>query len=324
MARTDNPLAPLTLVVGEESLLVDRAIGKITAAARETDPDADVRQLTPDSVGSGELADLAQPSLFGGLRVVVVRSAQDLGKDATSVLLGYLSAPVDDMTLVVAHAGGKKGAKLLEAAKKAGARTVNCPKITKYRERMDFIRAEVHGAGRVITEEAARSLLEAVGNDVRELANACSQLVADTAGAIDEDAVSRYHRGNAEASGFTVADCAVEGRAGDALEQLRWALEIDVHPVLVTSALAQGLRAIAKVAGASRDSSDAALASELGMPPWKVKRVRQQQLRGWTPEGISRALRAVAETDAEVKGGAADAEYALERAVLTIAAARGR
>lgn len=323
MAPSDDPLVPVTVIVGEEEFLADRAVSTVIAAARERDPDTEVRQLHADGVTAGVLPELVQPTLFGTYRVVVVRSVQDLDKQAAGELATYLSHPGSDMTVVLTHAGGKKGAKILETAESAGARRVNCPKVTKPRERLDFIRGEIHGAGRTITEEAARSLLDAVGGDLRELANACSQLVADTTGAIDPDTVARYHRGRVEVSGFTVADRAVEGRSGDALEQLRWALQAGVSPVLITSALAQGLRAIAKVGGASGTGSGSELARELGMPAWKVDRVRQQ-LRGWTPEGISSALQSVAEADAQVKGGGADAEYALERAVLAITTARQR
>ncbi|MGV9572318.1 hypothetical protein ACWDRX_23495, partial [Streptomyces nigra] len=51
----------------------------------------------------------------------------------------------------------------------------------------------------------------------------------------------------------------------------------------------------------------------------------RQQMRGWTPDGVAVALRAVAEADAGVKGGGDDPGYALEKAVVTIArAARSR
>ena len=62
-----------------------------------------------------------------------------------------------------------------------------------------------------MSDGAARTLIDAVGNDLRELAAAVSQLVADTPGPIDESAVRRYYSGRAEATSFTVADCAVEG-----------------------------------------------------------------------------------------------------------------
>jgi DNA polymerase-3 subunit delta len=134
--------------------------------------------------------------------------------------------------------------------------------------------------------------------------------------------VARYYRGRAEANGFAVADRAVEGRLGEALEQLRWALAVGVAPVLIASALAQGVRALAKVGTAtSRGLSGAALAREVALPPWKIDRVKGQ-LRGWRPEGVAAAVHAVAEADAAVKGGGTDAAYALEKAILAIVAAR--
>jgi DNA polymerase-3 subunit delta len=309
-------------VVGDEELLVDRAIADVVAAARARETEAEVHEMTPATLAPGGLAELTSPSLFGGGRVVVLRSAQDYGKDLVAEIGRYAADPADDIDLVVVHAGGAKGKALLEALTKAGARKITCQKITRPGERVAFVRAEVRRAGGTIGEDAARSLLDAVGTNLRELASACSQLVADTGGRVGDDTVARYHRGRAEVSGFTVADRAVEGKLAEALEQLRWALATGVAPVLITSALAQGVRSLAKVGGAPRGLHGAGLAKELGMPPWKVDRVRQQ-LRGWAPEGVAWALQVVAETDAQVKGGGADAAYALEKAVGQIVAAHG-
>lgn len=313
--------APVTLITGDEELLVDRAVRDIVTAVRARDPETEVHDLAGGDVARHALAELTSPSLFGGGRVVIIRSAQDLSKDVVAEVTAYAAEPADDIALVLVHAGGNKGRALLTALTKAGVPKVTCSKITKMGERIDFIRGEVRRAGRTISEDAARTLLDAVGNDLRELAAACSQLVADTDGPIDDAAVARYHRGRAEVSGFTVADRAIEGRLASALEQLRWALATGVSPVLITSALAQGLRSLAKVGGAPRGLRGAGLAKELGMPPWKIDRVRQQ-LRGWSPEGVARALGVVAETDAQVKGGGADPAYALEKAVADIVAAR--
>ncbi|MQA85947.1 MAG: DNA polymerase III subunit delta [Streptosporangiales bacterium] len=311
----------LVLVVGEEDLLVDRAVADAVGTAREADPEADVHEVFGGSLAPGELAELAAPSLFGGRRVIVIRSAQDVAKGVLGEVTGYAKGLPPDVALVLVHAGGAKGKSLLDAVTQAGAHVITCPKVSKPSERVNFIRAEVRRAGGTITEDAARTLLDAVGNDLRELAGACGQLVSDTAGVVDGAAVARYHRGRAEVSGFTVADRAVEGRSADALEQLRWALTTGVSPVLITSALAQGLRSLSKVGSAPRNLRGPALARELGMPAWKVDRVRQQ-LRGWTGEGVARALKAVAEADAQVKGGGADPAYALERAIMEIAEAR--
>jgi len=133
--------------------------------------------------------------------------------------------------------------------------------------------------------------------------------------------VARYYRGRAEATGFSVADHAVEGRLNEALEQLRWALATGTSPVLITSALATGVRLLGRVGAAPRTANPNALAAEVGAPPWKIDRVRQQ-LRGWHPDGVAAALQAVAEADAQVKGGGVSPEYALERAIRQIVAYR--
>ncbi|MEU6930560.1 DNA polymerase III subunit delta [Streptomyces sp. NPDC046385] len=316
---TEDLLTPVTLAVGQEDLLLDRAVREVVAAARAADADTDVRDLMPEQLQPGALAELTSPSLFSERKVLVMRNAQDLPAETIKEIKAYLDAPAEEITLVVLHPGGAKGKGLLDAVRKAGAREVACPKTTKPAERLTFVRQEFRALGRSATPEACQVLVDAIGSDLRELAAAAAQLTADVDGTIDEAVVGRYYTGRAEASSFTVADRAVEGRAAEALEALRWSLSTGVAPVLITSALAQGVRAIGKLSSA-RGGRPADLARELGMPPWKIDRVRQQ-MRGWTPDGVSVALRAVAEADAGVKGGGDDPEYALEKAVVTIARA---
>jgi len=186
---------------------------------------------------------------------------------------------------------------------------------------MDFVRREFRAAGRAVDDGGVRALIDALGSDLREIASACAQLAADTTGVIDQSVVARYYRGRAEASGFSVADRAVEGRLSDALELLRWALAVGVAPVLISSGLAQGVRLLGRVSGAPKGQGSAELAAEVGAPPWKIDRVRQQ-LRGWEPDGIARALSAVAEADAQVKGEGTSPGYALEVAIRTIVSCR--
>jgi DNA polymerase-3 subunit delta len=186
---------------------------------------------------------------------------------------------------------------------------------------MDFLRGEFRQAGRKADDAGLRALLDAVGNDLRDLAAACSQLAADTTGVVNQAVVARYYHGRAEATGFSVADKACEGSLADALELLRWALATGTSPVLISSALAQGLRTLGLVGSVGRGLSANALAGDLGMPPWKIDKARQQ-LRGWTSEGLARAHAAVAEADVQVKGEGASAGYALERAISTIVACR--
>lgn len=318
MATRDDPLAPLTLVTGGEELLVDRAVAEVVAAARKRDPGVEVHELSTADLEPGRLTELASPSLFGEPRVLAVRGGETMGKDLTAELTELLQQAADDVTIVLVHAGGNRGKAVLELANGANARRVECQPLKRQADRLKFVAAEVRRLGSTLTDDGARALIDAVGADLRELAQACSQLVADSGDPrIDANVVARYYTGRAEATSFTVADRALEGRAADALEQLRWAMAVGVAPVLVTGALAQSVRSLVQVraAGAKRPAD---LAKELGMPPWKVDRVRKQ-LRGWTDDAIARAIHAIAEADAQVKGEAADPSYALERAVVTIA-----
>jgi DNA polymerase III subunit delta len=313
--------APVTLIVGEEEFLVDRAVRELVAAAAADD----VHDLEGAALSPGELESLTSPSLFGGGSVVVIRAVQNAVKEAAADLTRYLKAPAADVTLILTHAGGAKGKDLLAAARAAArtgtARIVECPKVTRFAERLEFIRSEFRRAGQRADDGAARALLDAVGSDLRELAAACGQLAADTEGPVTEAAVSTYYRGRAEATGFSVADRAVEGHLAQAVEQLRWALATGVSPVLINSALASGVRLLGRVGTAPRNVSSNALAAEVGAPPWKIDRVKQQ-LRGWHPAGIAVAMAAVAEADAQVKGEGVSAAYALERAIRRIVAAR--
>ena len=109
---------------------------------------------------------------------------------------------------------------------------------------------------------------------MRELASACSQLVADTTGVIDEDLVTRYHGGKVEATGFRVADAAVAGQPGEALRLLRHAIATGVDPVPIVAVLAQQLRQLVKVGAAGRGRS-ADIARDLGMAPWQVDKARR-------------------------------------------------
>lgn len=335
--------APVRLVVGDEELLVERAVARVVAAARDADPAVEVQRLAASEITAGVLAELVSPSLFAESRVVVLEAAQDANAEVTTLLTDYARAPTEAVSLVVVHHGGGKakgraraktatsapgkparGEALLEALRAAGAAETSASSLSDD-QRADFVRAEVRAAGGRITGEALGLLMDAVGSDLRDLAAAASQLAADSGGQVDADAVRRYHRGRAEVTGFAVAERAVTGDRTGALEALRWALETGVAHVLVADALADAVRTVARVSAAGRGGGRGnpyEMASALKMPPWKVKRA-QGQVRGWTGEGLTRAMGVVADVNADVKGAAADPSYALERAVEAIVVARG-
>lgn len=315
-------LVPVTLVVGPEALLAERAVRAVVQAARAADAEADVSEVAGTELSLGSLAEHLSPSLFAATRVLVVHNVHDVDDRVGSALVQQVTAPVEGIHLVAVHPGGVKSKKLVDAMRKAGARVVAAERITKPDDLVGFVRLEVRSTGGRLDEGAARQLVEAVGGDLRGLASAAAQLVADAPeGVVDSGVVATYFEGRAEVKGWVVADRAVEGRTAESVEQLRWALETGTDPVLITGALATALRSLARLADAPRGVRDGDLARDIGVPPWKV-RVLRGQLRGWSPGGLARAIRAVAAADLEVKGGGNDSTLALTKALVEIGTAR--
>lgn len=310
------PTSRLRVVSGEEELLRSRAVAAVRSAVRERHEDVEVHELAALGLPVGQLADVLAPSLFGGHRLVVVTGVHEAAGALADALVAYAKDPDPEITLVIVHSGGKRNEALVKAFVAAGSAVDDCPKVSSVGDRAAFVRNEVRTFGGRITVDAVTALVEAIGADLRQLSAAAGQLVSDFGGTIDADAVARFHRGQAEVTGFTVAERVLVGDRRGSLEMLRWALQRGVAHVLIADALADGVRTAARVAALS-STNPGELARTLKMPPWKVKKA-QAQSRGWSIDGLQQAIGVAAELNADVKGAAASADYALERAVRRI------
>jgi DNA polymerase-3 subunit delta len=319
-AAPPAPTSRLRAVVGEEELLRSRAVAAVRAAVLQRHPDAEVHELAALGLPVGQLADVLAPSLFGEHRLVVVTGVHEAAGALVDALTSYVKDPDPELTLVVVHHGGKRNEALLKTLTAAGAAVDECARISSPGDRVAFVRNEVRAAGGRITPEAVTALVDAVGADLRALSSAATQLVADFGGVIDDEAVARFHRGQAEVTGFTVAERVLVGDRTGSLEMVRWALDRGVAHVLIADAIADGIRTAARVTSLNTNNTGD-LARALKLPPWKVKKA-QAQARGWSIEGLQQAIGVAAELNADVKGVAASADYALERAVRRIVAIR--
>lgn len=320
--RAADVLGRITLVTGPEEFLNERTVVGVRAAVRAHDADAEFSEAQGGDLSLATLGELAAPSLFSTTRCVVVRKVEDLPAESVDGLLDYAAAPAEDIALVLVHSGGQKGSGVLNKLRKLGPVEEVKSQPIKGAEFPRFVSAEVRRHGARIDDEAAGFLVQAVGQDLRSLAAASDQLVNDFPGeTLDRSRVERYFGGRAEAKSFVAADHAFSGDRVAALEELRWALEGGTPPVLITSAFAGSARGLAKVISAPRGLRDADLAREAGVPPWKLRTLRQQ-VRGWSPSGLGQAIRAVAKADADIKGAAHDPAYTLERMVLNVTGLR--
>jgi DNA polymerase III subunit delta len=322
--QPQDVLGRLTLVTGPEEFLGERAIADVRAAVRTHDPEAELSETMAASLTMAELGDLASPSLFSTTRCIVVRGLENLPEESAPGLLDYAATPAEDVALVLAHGGGPKGSGLLTKLRKLGTVTeVKSVPLTA-REFPGFVVNELRSRKVRIDPDAADLLIQAVGQDLRSLSAAASQLANDFEGQpLTVDMVKKYFGGRAEAKSFAVADHTLYGHAAKALEELRWALDRGTAPVLVTSAMAGGLRSLAKFMSAPRGMRNNDLMREVGVPGWKLDTLRRQS-HGWDVDGVGRAIRTVARADADIKGQASDPSYALEKMVLDIVRARPR
>lgn len=320
--------APVVLVTGTESLLAERVVERVRRLARQQHPEVELVALDATGYQPGQLLTATSASLFAEPRLVVAEGVEQSTDAFITDAIGYLDDLQDDVVLVLRHGGGQRGKKLLDAVRaNAAATVVDCPPVKKDSDKLDFVVAEFRAAGRKIAPLAARTLLDAVGQDLRELAAACAQLmsdVVDPAGkplTVEAEDVDRYYGGRAEVTGFKVADATVAGQCELALGLVRQAVAAGVDPVPLVAVIAAKVRSLVKVQAAGRGRS-ADLARDLGMAPWQVDQARRQ-LNGWTPDALATSLVALAEADTAVKGGGKDPVYAIEKAVVTITAARG-
>jgi DNA polymerase-3 subunit delta len=310
--------APIVLVSGTETFLAERAIRQLRDFLKLEDPSLEISDVLADSYAPGELLTMASPSLFGEPRLIRVTNVEKCSDTFLAEALDYLENPADDTYVVLRHAGGVRGKKLLDTIRSGlgGGIEIVCAELKKDTDRHDFAAAEFRTAGKRVSGSALRALVAAFSGDLAELSAACQQLIADSTAEVTETTVDRYYGGRVEANAFKVADAAIAGKYGDALVILRHALTSGADPVPVVAAFAMKIRTMAKVYGARGGSGQ--LAGQLGLAPWQVERA-QRDLRGWTDEGLGRCIVALAEADAAVKGAERDPVFALERLIGVIA-----
>jgi DNA polymerase-3 subunit delta len=311
----------MTLVAGPEQFLSERAVADLLARARHDDPDTDVTRLDAADTTPAELSETLSPSLFAASRATVVSGIDQCSDELAAELERLAESPPDGAVLVLVHPGGNKGKRLLDSLRKRSVPEVRCDAVKRADDVLDFVAREAKAHRGRIDRDAAVRLVDVLGGDLRGLASMTEQLVADGEGHVSSELVGSYVDGRADVKGWAVADLTITGQTSRALAELRWALAGGTDAVLVIGALAGSLRNLIRLAAIPRGYREVDIARDLEVPSWKV-RILRGQLRGWTTDGLARALQAVARADLDIKGGSSDHALALSAAVLAVIEAR--
>jgi DNA polymerase-3 subunit delta len=291
------------VLVGEEEFLVTRAVEQITAAVRADEPDAAVTERPGSAVTAGELAELLTPSLFAETAVLVIHSGQDVPAASLPVLQAFLADPTPGSLLVLHHSGGAKGKAVLNAAAAVAGARIECARLTRSEERIDFVRAEARRNGATIAADAAACA--AVCADLRELATVAPS--CRSTWGID----ARPWRPHGVALRFPDS-----GRGPGVIDvPVRWRTcagrARGSGHVIIADALADGVRSIVRVSSAGSGPANS-IAARLGMPPWIAAPQSQARLdRGGSGARAERGRR----PQRRREGQRRRPDYALERAV---------
>lgn len=316
--------------------MVDRAVAACVADIRKVAPAADrVRVDASSDEAANDLRYACAPTLFGEDIIVMITSLQSADESFMPALQEVLADQPDNVWLVVHHDGTAGGKKFLDLLRGAGAQEVECLAVKKGKRAIEVITKEFARHRRRATSDAVNVLYEAVGHDMPMLFAAVSQLVADVPeDPITEEHVREYFAGVADVAGWQIAEHVWNRLPAQALESVRHAAatgndsSVGVMSVL---AMASGLRDIIRVGGMGPGASEADVARELGLPPWKVGTLKRQWSR-WSGDQrrLAEALVELADAEALMKGGlergrSLEVEqklYVLERLVVGTAARR--
>ena len=301
------------LLTGEE-FLAGEALDKLRAEA-ETDP---LSEVTLDATVPAQhiIEALETASLLGGTRLVVVEGAQDLRKEHIEALERYFESPSSTSVLVAVASG--RNARLSDLAKRAGAVVgLDAPKGRR-------LAAWIKQQGRIhkltVDDRAAWALIDSVGNELRDLDGALSQLATQLgAGSrVGQAEVRKAFTRLADERIYAFTDAVGERKMADAMGTLRRLLDQGEPPLVLFGALSNHVRRLLQ---AHRFDSTKAAGSFFGMPDWRTERL-MAQARTYREEELISAMTLLAETDVEMKGDAPLPQVPLEEAVARIIAGR--
>ena len=210
-----RPRAPVVLFWGEDDFLLREAALTSLGQVRPTEVDAGEWR-------GGELQDLATPSLFGEARALLVTDCRSLPKEAVAELAAYLAAPDPSAPLLLACTVAERGkppAALVKLIEPVGE--IRQVQVTK-KDLEPFLVARAKGDGLELTPPGARALVEALGNDVGELASALDQLASAFGGQrVGPKEIAQQFRGLGEQQTWDLCDKAFAKDLPGAMRSLR-------------------------------------------------------------------------------------------------------
>ena len=261
--------------------------------------------------------------LFGGdARLVVVDGVETWKAADVTELEAYLAAPAPTTVLALVGDGIKKDAALAKTVGKAGQ--VLAYDVSK-KQLPEWVGQQFTRRGATADRDACRALVEAVGDDVGDLASEIDKLATWANGEqITPTDVEQLAVGRAETPIFAVTDAWGRRDVAATLRATESLLDRSHRPRsgelirLVASMVGHvgRVRKVSRLADEGVRSSE--VASRLKMHPFVAEK-SVKQAANFSPEELSQATIRLAELDAGAKGGSRlPPDLQLERTLVEI------
>lgn len=309
MAKTPA-VSPVYALVGTDSFRQLQSLHDILAAMP-----ADVQRADVDGERA-ELADVLDElrsfAMFGGAKLVVVREADAFITRFREQLEDYVASPSDSGTLVLRLNSLPSNQRIYKAIAKTG-------KIEDCNPPKDVVRwvadygQSTHGIK--LSPDAARLLVELVGNDLGRLDGELAKLALqseDAGGKVDADAVTNSAAFQREQEMWDMTNELAAGNAAGALRRWRQLVQLDPSAEFrAVTWLGMWLEDVGAVVNNGNTSK----------LTWKYKNRLNQFMsaaKALGKSGHARALDLLAEIDHQSKSGVGDAASNVERFILTM------
>lgn len=321
-SAANGALEPVYVLVGNEQLLIERAVDAVRKAAESTGvPGFNVEVFDGKSVEAANVISAARTlPMMGAKRFVLVRHVDAMTPTEQTNLAEYLDDPSESTCLVLTAAALDGRAKLARAAKKMGYLAETGP--LRGRELREFVRAEASERGHNIAPQAIESLLDAVGEDLSAIDDALERLslFVGAGQRIDVEAVTMCVTRIRVESIWSLVDAIglKDRRRGLAAAQ---SLLADREPPLrLLAMVARQLRIVARMRQAlSEGLRPQEAAKRAGAPPFKAGDLTESARR-FTAESLGKAFALVAEADRALKSSKRPPDVILQDAVLELCA----
>jgi DNA polymerase-3 subunit delta len=136
--------------------LADRMRERALASVLAGEPGCEVTTASAGSLAAGEFLGLTSASLFSAATAVVLADLQDAAEGPSQELAAYAAEPSPEVAVILLHAGGQKGKKLLDQLRSAPAVTEVKIEAPKYeRDFVGWARGESRDVGAPLDDAAA-------------------------------------------------------------------------------------------------------------------------------------------------------------------------